>query len=64
MNGRKDGDKIVFRSTAADASLNFNTDSIVVTISDTTMPKMTLVCDEAEQAGPARSGAVTRWTSR
>ena len=42
MNGRKDGDRIVFRSTAADASLNFNTDSIVVTISDTTMPKMTL----------------------
>jgi hypothetical protein len=42
MSGRKDGDVIVIRSTAGDASLNFRTDSIVVTIADTTAPKMTL----------------------
>lgn len=42
MVGRKDGDKIVIRSTASDASLNFNTDSIVVTVADTTAPKMTM----------------------
>lgn len=42
MSGRKDGDKIVIRSTAGDASLNFKTDSIIVTVADTTAPKMTL----------------------
>src|SRR6476620_1764023 len=42
MSGRKDGDKIVIRSTASDASLNFKTDSIIVTIADTTAPKMTM----------------------
>jgi hypothetical protein len=42
MSGRKDGDKIVIRSTAGDASLNFRTDSITVTIADTTAPKMTM----------------------
>jgi len=51
MTGRKDGDKIVIRSTAADASLNFNTDSIIVTISDTTMPKMTLTSLRLPKAG-------------
>ena len=42
MSGRKDGDKIVIRSTAGDASLNFSTDSIIVTIADTTAPNMTM----------------------
>ncbi|HEX5971781.1 MAG TPA: hypothetical protein VFY85_07650 [Gemmatimonadaceae bacterium] len=42
MSGRKDGDRIVIRSTAGDASLNFKTDSIIVTIADTTAPKMTM----------------------
>src|SRR5690348_9393316 len=42
MSGRKDGDKIVIRSTAGDASLNFKTDSIIVSIADTTAPKMTM----------------------
>jgi hypothetical protein len=51
MTGRKDGDRIVIRSTASDASLNFNTDSIVVMISDTTMPKMTLVSTRLNKPG-------------
>lgn len=42
MSGRKDGDKIVIRSTAGDASLNFRTDSIIVSVADTTAPRMTL----------------------
>jgi hypothetical protein len=42
MSGRKDGDQIVVRSIASDASLNFRTDSIVVTVADTIAPKMTM----------------------
>lgn len=40
--GLQRGDKVTIRATAIDGSLNIATDSIVVTVSDTTAPKMTL----------------------
>ena len=56
MSGRKDGDKIVIRSTAGDASLNFRTDSIVVTIADTTAPKMTLTSKAVSNSPNLKGG--------
>lgn len=47
MGGVKRGDRIVIRATAADASLNFRTDSVVVTVADTTAPLMTLFSSKA-----------------
>jgi hypothetical protein len=42
LNGLKMGDRVVIRSTAGDASSNYFTDSVVVTVADTTAPAMTL----------------------
>jgi hypothetical protein len=42
LSGLKAGDKVTIRSTAGDASTNFKTDSIVITVNDTTTPKVTL----------------------
>ncbi|HEY5441337.1 MAG TPA: hypothetical protein VIJ90_08665 [Gemmatimonadaceae bacterium] len=36
------GDKLTIRATASDASLNYKTDSLIVTIADTTAPVMTI----------------------
>jgi hypothetical protein len=42
LSGLKAGDKITIRASAGDASTNFKTDSIIVTVNDTTTPKVTL----------------------
>ena len=56
LSGLQRGDRIVIRSTAADATLNFITDSIIVTIADTTSPKMTLT---SVRAAPGLKGGDT-----
>ncbi len=56
VGGLRNGDKVVVRSTVADASLNFFTDSLIITISDTTTPKVTLA---SGKAAPGLSGGDT-----
>jgi hypothetical protein len=45
--GLQRGDKIVIRATAVDGSLNGLTDSLIVTIADTTVPAMTIFSSKA-----------------
>jgi hypothetical protein len=52
LAGLMRGDKVVIRSTAVDASLNVTTDSITVTVADTTAPVMSLFS--------SKSGAVLK----
>jgi hypothetical protein len=54
--GLQNGDKLVVRTTVGDASLNFATDSLVITMSDTTAPKVTLA---SGKAAPGLSGGDT-----
>ena len=56
LSGLQKGDKVVIRSTAADATLNFITDSIIVTVADTTAPSMTLT---SVKAAPGLKGGDT-----
>ncbi len=56
MSGLKNGDKLVVRTTVGDASLNFISDSLIITISDTTTPKVTLA---SAKAAPGLSGGDT-----
>ncbi|HEY0520352.1 MAG TPA: hypothetical protein VGC84_12735, partial [Ilumatobacteraceae bacterium] len=49
MNTVQRGDRIVVRATASDASLNFATDSVVITVADTTAPTMTLFSSKSGQ---------------
>jgi hypothetical protein len=56
LNGLKAGDKITIRSTAGDASTNFKTDSLVITVNDTTTPKVTL---SSSKAGRSTKGGDT-----
>ena len=56
MAGLKNGDKLVVRATVGDASLNFKTDSLIITMSDTTTPKVTLA---SGKAAPGLSGGDT-----
>ena len=43
----QNGDKLVVRATVGDASLNFISDSLVITMSDTTAPKVILASAKA-----------------
>ena len=56
MSGLQNGDKLVVRATVGDASLNFISDSLVITMSDTTAPKVTLA---SAKAAPGLSGGDT-----
>src|SRR4051812_5035639 len=47
MSGLQNGDKLVVRATVGDASLNFTSDSLIITMSDTTAPKVTLASAKA-----------------
>ncbi|MEN3273832.1 MAG: hypothetical protein V7636_2593, partial [Actinomycetota bacterium] len=49
MNTVQRGDRIVVRATASDAALNFATDSVVITVADTTAPTMTLFSSKSGQ---------------
>jgi hypothetical protein len=42
LAGLTKGDRVIIRASAGDASTNFRTDSIMVTVIDTTAPRMTL----------------------
>jgi hypothetical protein len=50
LNGVQRGDKIIVRALALDATPNVTADSIVITIADTTAPKMTLFSSQAGRA--------------
>jgi hypothetical protein len=50
MSTVKRGDRIVVRATASDASLNFGTDSVVITVADTTAPGMTIFSSKSGRA--------------
>lgn len=54
--GLRNGDKLVVRATVGDASLNFKSDSLIITMSDTTAPKVTLA---SAKAGPGLAGGDT-----
>ncbi|MEN3273597.1 MAG: hypothetical protein V7636_2358, partial [Actinomycetota bacterium] len=56
MSGLQNGDKLVVRATVGDASLNFKSDSLIITMSDTTSPKVTLA---SGKAAPGLSGGDT-----
>jgi hypothetical protein len=56
MSGLQNGDKLVVRATVGDASLNFISDSLIITMSDTTPPKVTLA---SAKAAPGLSGGDT-----
>jgi hypothetical protein len=47
LNGLSRGDRLVIRSTVADGALNIRTDSIIVTIADTTGPSITVSSSKA-----------------
>lgn len=55
-SGLRNGDKLVVRATVGDASLNFTSDSLVITMSDTTTPKVTLA---SGKAAPGLAGGDT-----
>ncbi len=56
MSGLQNGDKLVVRTTVADASLNFYSDSLIITMSDTTAPAVTLA---SGKAAPGLAGGDT-----
>jgi hypothetical protein len=56
MSGLKNGDKLVVRSTVGDASLNFASDSLIISISDTTVPRVILA---SGKAAPGLKGSDT-----
>src|SRR4051812_24721169 len=56
VSGLRNGDKLVVRSTVGDASLNFTSDSLIITMSDTTAPKVTLA---SAKAAPGLAGGDT-----
>jgi hypothetical protein len=56
VTGLKNGDKLVVRTTVGDASLNFTSDSLIITMSDTTAPKVTLA---SAKAAPGLAGGDT-----
>jgi hypothetical protein len=56
VSGLQNGDKLVVRATAADASLNFASDSLIITMSDTTPPVVVLA---SGKAAPGLAGGDT-----
>jgi hypothetical protein len=56
VSGLRNGDKLVVRTTVGDASLNFISDSLIITMSDTTTPKVTLA---SGKAAPGLAGGDT-----
>jgi hypothetical protein len=53
------GDRVTIRSSAVDAALNVGTDSIIVSIADTTAPKVTLSSVKLNRPGLAIRGGET-----